>query len=106
MYSTCLFTYFIECSLLTLGVPSCSLRVLGYPPHEAGHPGVDPGVLGVATLSAVADDTELGHSEQLVRVTFPNIVCYFTFRSQEQREDLQSLPDTSRFHCLLHTDGS
>ena len=79
--------------------------MLGYPPHEAGDPGVDPGVLGVATLSAVADDTELGHSEHLVRVTIP-IVCYFTFRSQEQREDLQSLPDTSRFHCLLRIDGS
>ena len=106
MYSTCLFTYFIKRSLLALGVPSSSLRVLGYPPHEAGHPGVDPGVLGVATLSAVADDTELGHSEHLVPVTIPNIVCYLTFRSQEQREDLQSLPDTSRCHCLLHTDGN
>ena len=106
VYSTCAFTYFIKCSLLTLGVPSSSLRVLGYPPHEAGHPGVDPGVLGVAALSTVAHDTELGHSEQLVCVTFPNIVCYFTFRSQEQREDLQSLPDMSRFHCLLRTGGS
>ena len=66
MYSTCLFTYFIECSLLALGVPSSFLRVLGYPPHEAGHPGVDPGVLRVAALSAVAHDTELGHSEHWI----------------------------------------